>query len=550
MDDVLHLVDGERGQTGTKQWAQDSETLNNTDSEPNRQAAVDEVSAEAGPLDVNYQSKDGSLIWSPSPIQTAGTLPVECAIKKTPGPTKFSCSRAEDIKSTFDLFFSESMRKTLITLTNLEAQRVLGKGWKKLDWKDIQGYIGLLILAGVYRSRHEPLASLWQGETGRPIFCATMRKGRFMTLSRIICLSDMDKRRKKRDKLAEIRDFWEKWVKGLRLVFNPGPDVTVGDYLVRFRGRCPFRNFMPQKLGRYGIKLWAACDARTSYVWNMQVYTGKPDDGQPVNNQAKRVVLDMTSGLQGHTITCNRFFTSYALGQELLKKNLTMIGPVRKNNTELPLAFLSYNKRAQYSSEFAFTDTHTVLSYFSERKNVLFMSTHHKDATVSIRDDHMPKIISDYNRTKDSVSNLDKVLGKYSCKKTSSRWSMVLFYHMLDVSAYNAFVLWTEINPSWNRGMSNRRRHFLEELGNALVFPLMERRQYIPRTPASLCLLKEAQHLKGDDAPTAPTQSKRKRCRACGKKNRKTSMMCQKCKMPICKEHAVITVYCLVCANP
>lgn len=126
---------------------------------------------------------------------------------------------------------------------------------------------------------------------------------------------------------------------------------------------------------------------------------------------------------------------------------------------------------------------------------------------------------------------------------------MVLFYHILDVSAYNAFVLWTEINPSWSRGMSNRRRHFLEELGNALVFPLMERRQYIPRTPASLYLLKEAQHLKGDDAPTAPTHSKRKRCRACGKKNRKTSMMCQKCKMPICKEHAVITVYCLVCAN-
>lgn len=124
---------------------------------------------------------------------------------------------------------------------------------------------------------------------------------------------------------------------------------------------------------------------------------------------------------------------------------------------------------------------------------------------------------------------------------------MVLFYNMLDVSAYNAFILWTEINPSWNRGMSNRRRHFLEELGNALVFPLMER-QYIPRTLASLCLVREAQHMKGDDAPTAPTQSKR--CQACPKKtDRKTSMMCQKCKMPICKEHAVRMAYCLLCVS-
>lgn len=66
-------------------------------------------------------------------------------------------------------------------------------------------------------------------------------------------------------------------------------------------------------------------------MWNMQVYTGEPEDGQPEKNQAKRVVLDMMSGLQGHTITCNSFSTSpYALGQELLKQNLTMIGPVKR----------------------------------------------------------------------------------------------------------------------------------------------------------------------------------------------------------------------------
>lgn len=146
----------------------------------------------------------------------------------------------------------------------------------------------------------------------------------------------------------------------------------------------------------------------------MQVYTGKPDDGQPEKNQAKRVVLDMTSGLQGHIITCNSFFTSYALGEELLKKNLTMIGPVRKNKAELPIAFPSYNERAQYSSEFAYTDTHTVVSYKSERKNVFFTSTHHRDATVSIGDEHKPNIISDYNRNKDGVYNLEKVFYHFS----------------------------------------------------------------------------------------------------------------------------------------
>lgn len=52
---------------------------------------------------------------------------------------------------------------------------------------------------------------------------------------------------------------------------------------------------MPSKQSKYGIKLWATCDARTSYAWTIQVYTGKPADGVPEMSQVKFVVL---SGLR------------------------------------------------------------------------------------------------------------------------------------------------------------------------------------------------------------------------------------------------------------
>ncbi|XP_047194926.1 uncharacterized protein LOC118102965 [Hippoglossus stenolepis] len=38
-------------------------------------------------------------------------------------------------------------------------------------------------------------------------------------------------------------------------------------------GRCPFRQYMPSKPAKYGIKSWVACDAKSSYAWKMQVYT-------------------------------------------------------------------------------------------------------------------------------------------------------------------------------------------------------------------------------------------------------------------------------------
>ncbi|KAK6307271.1 hypothetical protein J4Q44_G00224190 [Coregonus suidteri] len=174
-----------------------------------------------------------------------------------------------------------------------------------------------------------------------------------------------------------------------------------------------------------------------------------------------RVVLDMSEGLQGHNITCDNFFTSYRLGVELQKRKLTMVGTIRKNKPELPSELLKMQGRTVHSSKFAFSENATVVSYCPKKnKNVLVMSTMHKDASLSAREDIKPQIILDYNSTKGGVDNLDKVTATYSCQRMTARWPLVIFYNIVDVSAYNAYVLWTEINQQWNGGKLYRRRLF------------------------------------------------------------------------------------------
>lgn len=54
----------------------------------------------------------------------------------------------------------------------------------------------------------------------------------------------------------------------------------------------------------------------------MQVYTGKPAGAQPERNLGKRVVTEMTHGLQGHIVTCDNFFLHHMLlAQSSFKKN-------------------------------------------------------------------------------------------------------------------------------------------------------------------------------------------------------------------------------------
>ncbi|XP_039633663.1 piggyBac transposable element-derived protein 4-like [Perca fluviatilis] len=506
----------------------------------------------------HFQSKDKTLIWSTIPPSDGRRILRAERETSHGGPTAYARSRIDDIKSTFDLFLPKPIEDVVLNMTNKEGQRVYGNKWRKMDHMDLQAYVGMLILAGVYRSSKEATSSLWHAESGRAIFRATMTLKMFHKISRVIRFDDKDTRdnRSARDKLAPIRNVWDKWVSLLPLMYDPGADVTVDERLVPFRGRCPFKQYIPSKPGKYGIKIWAACDARSSYAWNMQVYTGKSAGALSEKHQGMRVVLDMTKGLQGKTITCDNFFTSHALGLQLLKRKLYMVGTVRANKPELPPALVSKTNRARFSSKFAFTETHALVSYRPKKqRNVLLMSTLHRDAAVSSRDDKRPKIIEDYNRNKGGVDNLDKVTSVYTCKRMTTRWPLVVFYNMLDVSAYNSFVLWSEINPAWNKGKNNRRRLFMEELGRQLVMPHIKRRKVNPRTSAAAKLVNEIQQFSSSStsaaaAPCPPAlpgpSTKRSRCKFCPRRTDvKTSKMCQKCNAHICKDHAITT--CLAC---
>ncbi|KAK6324598.1 hypothetical protein J4Q44_G00039400 [Coregonus suidteri] len=80
------------------------------------------------------------------------------------------------------------------------------------------------------------------------------------------------------------------------------------------------------------------------------------------------------------------------------------------------------------------------------------------------------------------MDKLDKLVTGYSYKRTTLRWPLVTFFNILDISAYNVFVIWMVMNPDWNRGKLQRRWLILEELGKELVRSQIQRRQHIPRT--------------------------------------------------------------------
>lgn len=69
--------------------------------------------------------------------------------------------------------------------------------------------------------------------------------------------------------------------------------------MVKFKGQLSFRQYLPSKPIKWGIKVWSLCKASTGYAYQMQVYTGrKPGAGQE-KGLSHRVVMDLVQPLWG-----------------------------------------------------------------------------------------------------------------------------------------------------------------------------------------------------------------------------------------------------------
>lgn len=134
---------------------------------------VEVAGAEATPAE-RFKSKNGNIFWSSVPHDVHSRAAAANVIKMTSGITRFALTKVSDIKRCFELFMPLSLKRIIITMINLEGKKVHGDMWKDIDEEYLDAFIGVLLLAGVYRCCNEATDSLWDASTGRNIFWATM----------------------------------------------------------------------------------------------------------------------------------------------------------------------------------------------------------------------------------------------------------------------------------------------------------------------------------------------------------------------------------------
>ena len=476
------------------------------------------------------EGKDGEK-WFHVPVVVQRRVNAENIFTKKPGFIKSALKSAYTPASAFGNFMDEIFLAEIVKYTNIFIEKNR-PNTKPITVDQLKVFLGSVLLIGALKGKNSQHREFWSKNYGYEIIKKSISCNRFEEISQCIRF-DQKHNRNRKDKLAPIRIIFKKFIEKCKKNYVPSTQMTIDEQLVTFRGRCPFRMYIPSKPGRYGIKIWALCDATNAYLYNAKVYIGK-EDGVTEIGQGENVVKWLSEPVlkAGRNITTDNFFTTLSLARYLLSFKTTLVGTVRKNKRFLPPDFQS-SKGEMGAIKFLFQEKVTIVKFNGKKnKSVVLMSTQHKVPAID-QETKKPEIITYYNSTKAGVDTLDQVIRCYSVKRATRRWPMAIFYNMVDTAAYNAFLLFKQSHPQfWSKEPFQARRAFLKMLAEELLDDNSE---------APVVQIQQPKR--------KPSSNVRGFCFLCTTgKREKTRLVCDICDRFVCENHRAKKITCDNCS--
>ncbi|XP_042213426.1 piggyBac transposable element-derived protein 4-like [Homarus americanus] len=176
--------------------------------------------------------------------------------------------------------------------------------------------------------------------TTTPLFAKLMSRDRFASILRYLHFVD-NNIPVAGDRLWKIRKVFTMLNERFMKFFRPFLNVVVDESLVLFRGCVVFRQYIPSKRHRLGIKFLVLCDCCTGYVLDLVVYTASDVDipkGDPhgFSGTVVKKLMDRYFG-GNHVLYTDNYYTSPALAKFLLEHDTGFCGTVRKNRKHWPM---------------------------------------------------------------------------------------------------------------------------------------------------------------------------------------------------------------------
>lgn len=258
----------------------------------------------------------------------------------------------------FNLFLGDDIIDHIVSETNKFAQQMKRDNpnaarhsfvnlWQPVNKVEMRQFLGLMFLMGII---HKPrIRDYWSTDPMlcTPIFSAIMARDRFQMILKFLHFHDNDNQPSNddpdRDRLYKLRPLIDHLSRTFETNYRPESEIAIDESLLLWKGRLLFRQYLPLKRARFGIKLYSLCESRSGYTYRFRVYTGAEDPSTQMTNDlpadarqmlsSEKVVVWLLLRLlgQGNRLYIDNYYTSVPLANYLLDKRTYVTGTIRSN---------------------------------------------------------------------------------------------------------------------------------------------------------------------------------------------------------------------------
>ena len=226
---------------------------------------------------------------------------------KMPGPTVTLEADTVELDF-FALMFNLDLCVWISAETNCYAEQLQQqKGRRDMKWKpttsdEIPSYLGIRIYMSVIDLSY--IEKYWSGDLFFRGFTIAniMTRDRFEKLQQYFHVADhtgYDRMDPNRDKCHPVRPMLTFVSDACLENYVPHKEQSIDEAMIAFRGQLSFRQYIPAKPTKYGIKVWVRADSHNGYVHEFEVYVGKPHGVEREVGLGKKIVLKLSEKLRG-----------------------------------------------------------------------------------------------------------------------------------------------------------------------------------------------------------------------------------------------------------
>lgn len=502
-----------------------------------------------------------NLVFSEDKIAFLGSYELPSHLMDLESPYQF-----------FSYFFTNEFIDSIVHQTNLYAVEQQPNRTETFTKDDFRKYLGIIIFMSVYR--YPNTRSYW-GKFGFGPIRETMPVNKFEKFRKILHFNDNSKHlpaeHPDHDKLHKLRPV----IEHLNQRFSSVPiaqRLSIDEQMCSTKVGHFLKQYMPNKPHKWGFKLFNICNL-LGYAYKFIIYSGKEKDDRLADEPDLGVVAQTVLKLirvvprqRNHIVYFDNYYTSIPLMHFLAKQGIHSLGTIQRNrlgkSCKLPSKQEVMKKsvpRGQYEEYVTSLDGVDITAVsWKDNKQVVLTSTYvgAEPAEKADRYDkkekrkiqiNCPKLVKEYNIHMGGVDLMDAHLGRYRIHLKSRKWYMRIFYHLLDLTIINAWILYKQVNIKKN--VPKKDIMDLASFRSELADTLCKYSSPIPRGRPSSSSLQEppAKLRKGKPCQVLPPSDvirdgigheqirtpDRQRCMfpSC---NLKTVTMCSKCKVHLC----------------